>query len=293
MPADEIGGRAVDDIEYSEMDTGGGSPVEAPAPETGAVQWQPPIPPPEALRNVMVPAAGAKATLAEGQVIEANPLQEIAVRPDLMQFKRIEEAETGVNAEDRLADTADWDPYKGGNLLVWEPVDPKAYELGPGERFIVANGHHRMEFAKRKGVDTVNVQVLREADGVSAGDARAYAAEINIADGKGNIYDQAKFIRNEAAAYGADAAMERARQIGARGRKAATIGIEAEDNLFDAFTNEQISPEAAAAIATTAQAMPGSKHWGSSSPPRASPAQIRADLQLARGARRRRHRRPE
>ena len=282
MPADEIGGRAVDDIEYSEMDTGGGSPVEAPAPETGAVQWQPPIPPPEALRNVMVPAAGAKATLAEGQVIEANPLQEIAVRPDLMQFKRSEEAETGVNAEDRLADTADWDPYKGGNLLVWEPVDPKAYELGPGERFIVANGHHRMEFAKRKGVDTVNVQVLREADGVSAGDARAYAAEINIADGKGNIYDQAKFIRNEAAAYGADAAMERARQIGARGRKAATIGIEAEDNLFDAFTNEQISPEAAAAIATTAPGDAGLQALGiKQSAKGRSPAEIRADLQLA------------
>ncbi|MGE9291932.1 MAG: JAB domain-containing protein, partial [Puniceicoccales bacterium] len=272
---------AADDIEYSEFDTGGGMPVEAPAPESGAVEWTPTVRPPASLENVQVPAKGAEASMEVGTVIKANPTTEIAVRPDLMQFKRIDEGESGVNAEDKL-DAREWDPLKGGNLLVWEPMDPAAYGLANGERYIVANGHHRMEFAKRKGVDSVNIQVIREADGVSAEEARALAAEINIADGKGNIYDQAKFFREQAAAHGADEALERGREIGARGRKAAAIGIEAEDNLFEAFINEVVTPEEAAAIAGAAPRDAGLQALGISLAKKGrAPAQLGYDLQLA------------
>lgn len=178
------------------------------------------------------------------------PIKEMAVRPDLMQFKRIDDGGTGVNDADRLE--GDWDDKKAGVLLLWEPADAKAHGLKAGERYIVANGHHRMEFARRAGREGLNAQIVREADGVSAEEARRLGAEINIADGKGTIHDQAKFIRNTAATHGADAALATARSIGARGRKAATIGISASDSVYESFINERISGEQAEAIAAAA-----------------------------------------
>jgi len=64
-------------------------------------------------------------------------------------------------------------------------------------------------------------------------------AQINIADRKGTIYD----IRNTGATHGKDEALVRARSIGAKGRKAASIGVLAEDNLFNSFVNETITAE--------------------------------------------------
>lgn len=186
-----------------------------------------------------------------GVPVSQVPTAAIASRPELMQFKQMDDASTGENANDRI--TANYDPIKAGNLLLWEPTFPAEYGLQqPNERYIVANGHHRDALAKAQNVDTQNSQILRESAGYSAGDARAIAAETNIADGKGTIYDQTKFIRNEAATHGPDAALERAGQIGARGRKAATIALAAEPDLYTSFVNEQITPEAAAAIAQAA-----------------------------------------
>ena len=75
------------------------------------------------------------------------------------------------------------------------------------------------------------------------------AAEAHIADGKGTIYDTANFIRNQAAALGPDAALVRGRQIGARRRKGATITLNSAPDLDTSFIKNQISLEAAAAIA--------------------------------------------
>ena len=188
----------------------------------------------------------------------------IASRPGLMQFKKVDVAESGINLEDRIADEADWDDRKAGNLLLWQPEDPERYELdtAAGERYIVANGHHRLEFGERKGRTAFNAQIIREADGWSVLDARAYAAEINIADGKGDIYDQAKFIRNQRDAHGEDEALARARQTGARGRNATTIALEAADNLFTAFINEQINPAQTTAIAEVAPKNDGLQRIG-------------------------------
>lgn len=203
------------------------------------------------------PAAPAAAEATpEGQhdivgapVNQVSP-EEIATRPDLMQFKRIDEAASGVNAEDKLA--GKWDPLKAGNLLLWEPQDPAAHGLTGDQKYIVANGHHRFEFGQRVDTPGYNAQIVREGEGYSAGDARTLAAEINIADGKGSIYDQAKFIRNTAATHGADETLATARRIGARGRKAAAIGTQAGDSTFDAFINEQLSSEHAEQIAAAA-----------------------------------------
>jgi hypothetical protein len=192
------------------------------------------------------PTQSAPATGEVGSV----PTAQIASRPDLMQFKQMDDTATGLNSADQI--TAPYDPLKAGNLLLWEPANPVEYGLTGDEKYIVANGHHRDAAARNQNIENQNAQILRESAGYSAGDTRALAAEANIADGKGTIYDQTKFIRNEAATHGPDAALERAGQIGARGRKAATIALAAEPDLYASFVNERITPDHAAAIAGAA-----------------------------------------
>lgn len=203
------------------------------------------------------PSAEGGVTPNEVQTVPADagavvpiPSEQIASRPDLMQFKRMDDPTKGTNKADEI--TSPYDPYKAGTLLLWEPNNPKEYGLKGKEKYIVANGHHRNERAQTDGIESQHAQILREADGFSAGDARAKGAELNIADGKGTIYDAAAFIRNEAATHGADAAVARSRQIGARGRKAATIGIESGPDLYSAFVNERITPDQAATVAEAA-----------------------------------------
>lgn len=192
--------------------------------------------------------------LAAGDVRRV-PAEAIATRPDLMQFKRMDETATGINAEDKLG--GKWDDLKAGNLLLWEPADPAAHGLEDGEKYIVANGHHRFEFGERQDVPAYNAQVVREADGISAQDARSLAAEINIADGKGTIYDQVKFLRNESATHGADEAVARAGRTGIKGRQAAAIAFQAGPDLYDSFVNERVKPDQAEAIAAAAPAAGG------------------------------------
>src|SRR5205823_2464769 len=131
----------------------------------------------------------------------------------------------GTNANDKI--TAPFDRNKAGLITLWEPTNPQTYGLTPIEKYIVSNGHHRIGAAKDQNLGPdywLNSQILRESAGVSANEARTQAAWSNIADGKGTVQDQAIFIRNQTATHGSDAALERARQIGARSAKAAVIG---------------------------------------------------------------------
>lgn len=188
------------------------------------------------------------------------PAGQVVTRPDLMQFKHIDDAATGTNAQDELE--GQWDERKAGVLLLWEPSDPSAHGLADGQKFIVANGHHRYAFGTRQGVGSFNAQIVRETDGYSAEEAMILAAEINIADGKGTIYDQAKFIRNIAATRGADQALALAASIGARGKKASRIALDASNPLYDAFVNERVSPDHIAAIAEAAPGNEGAQRVG-------------------------------
>jgi histone H3/H4 len=178
------------------------------------------------------------------------PASAIATRPDLMQFKRMDDSVTGVNDADKL--TGQWDDYKAGNLLLWEPLNPAEHQLAPGKKYVVANGHHRFAFGQSQDVKSYNAQIVREADGFSPKDAARLAAEINIDDGKGTIYDQVKFIRKLMEKHGEKVELEVAQRIGSRGRAAQDIGFKASAALFDSFNNEQITPEATRAIANAA-----------------------------------------
>lgn len=187
------------------------------------------------------------------------PADQIATRPDLMQFKQMDEA-TGENAGEKLTGT--WDELKAGTLLLWEPKNPAEHGLTGNQRYIVANGHHRFAFGQREGVAAYGAQILREADGISAQDARRIAAEANIADGKGTIYDQAKFLRNSAAARSPDEEMGARSRLGARGRQGATIAFDASDDVFAAFVNERIDPRQAESIASAAPKNPAAQRIG-------------------------------
>ncbi len=177
-------------------------------------------------------------------------IDEIGVKPDLMQFKRIEEKATGTNKAEKLKGT--WDDLKGGIMLLWEPKNPAEYGLEAGQKYLVVNGHHRLQFGKEQGLKEFNAQVLREVDGYSVGDARRTGAEINITEGRGDIYDQVKFLREQAATHGKDATVGRAGSYGIKGRQASTIAFESGDSLYSAFINETITPEQAEIIARAA-----------------------------------------
>jgi len=204
--------------------------------------------------------APGETLLASPGIVTNVPMRAVAVRPALMQFKQSDDLGSGTNKHDRI-DTP-YDPLKAGVTLLWEPADPDHYGLAPGEKFIVVNGHHRDELRRRHQVEKFNAQILREANGVSVLDARRTGAEINIADGKGTIHDQANFIRDTAAVAGPNVALERARALGSRARKPANIGLAATDDLYAAFINERVSPEHAEAIALAAPLQPGLQRVG-------------------------------
>lgn len=96
--------------------------------------------------------------------------------------------ETGIGK--RLQGVETWDPYKAGVIMVWEDRQG---------RFWVADGHQRVALARRlkaKGqAPKIVGVVMREVDGVTAEDARAYAASKNIAEGTGSSLDAAKALR--------------------------------------------------------------------------------------------------
>jgi hypothetical protein len=188
----------------------------------------------------------------EGEAPQRIAAGAIATRPDLMQFKRMSDTSTGASEQHAQTIGGEWNDVFAGNLLLWEPKNPADYGLSDGQKYIVADGHGRFIKGGEQGVKAYNAQVLREADGISPQDARVIAAEKNIVQGSGTIYDQARFLRNYAATRGQDEALARGRRNGIAGRQAATIGFSASDPVFDSFVNERITPDAAEALARAA-----------------------------------------
>ena len=114
---------------------------------------------------------------------EFMPTDQIAVDPERFQFKQ------GVDSEGRqigasLSEEEFWNPKAEGVLEVWkDPADGKTY---------VVNGHNRLALAKRLGIPSVPVTPVTAT---RASSARAFGAIANIAQGQGNAFDAAKFIR--------------------------------------------------------------------------------------------------
>ncbi|HVJ23915.1 MAG TPA: hypothetical protein VM756_08265 [Burkholderiales bacterium] len=136
------------------------------------------------------PVGAVISRTAPDSLIDVDPLT-VAVDAKTFQFKGGSDAE-GVTST--LRDVERFDRRLAGVALIWERAD--------GAQFI-ADGHQRLALARRAiaaGQDPAEVRLngflLREADGVSAVDARRMAAIKNMAEGSGSPLDAAKILRD-------------------------------------------------------------------------------------------------
>lgn len=110
--------------------------------------------------------------------------------PETFQFKSGGDAK-GVT--DRLKGVKSWNPAAAGKVMVFERAD--------GQQ-VIADGHQRTGLAQRLMADghapiKLDAIVLREKDGWSARDVRAYAAIKNMHESSGNPLDMAKVMRGK------------------------------------------------------------------------------------------------
>ncbi|MDX1974494.1 MAG: hypothetical protein SFT92_02335 [Rickettsiales bacterium] len=116
--------------------------------------------------------------------------KQIKVDADTYQFRAKGDAK-GVTDAGRHQET-EWDPIIHGNpILVHQRLDGS---------FFVADGHHRVDLAKRlqtegKGPSTIAAMVLREADGYTPEDVKIIAALKNINDGHSSVVEAARVIQ--------------------------------------------------------------------------------------------------
>ena len=145
-----------------------GNPI-APPPISGAVDAQ-----------TMAPA-DLQAAEQAGLIINNFPVRDLAAKPTILQYKRGagEGGQTG-----SLKGVKVYDPLLGGVLTVWREPDT-------GQALVV-NGHNRLERAKELGVQTHPVRFIQAQ---TAEEARAIGAMMNIAEGRGTVFDAANFFR--------------------------------------------------------------------------------------------------
>lgn len=142
--------------------------------------------------------AQAAPSIVNGELTEVRP-DELAVQPDVFQFKSDIVAEGGVTA--KLVDVTEWRSERAGIAIVFE------YEDGTQA---IADGHQRVALAKRISAQTgqdirLAARVFREVDGFTPEDIRVLAALKNIAEAADGMTaamarDAAKVLRVDPAA---------------------------------------------------------------------------------------------
>lgn len=178
---------------------------------------------------------GAKGNTA----VETVPVADINVDAERFQFKSNTSKSSGVDESNKLG--GDWDPRTAGNLYLWQDKNGKIY---------VVNGHHRLELAQRNNVENINAIIDREADGVTAEQARRNGVLINIRDGQGDVRDYAAFVRSEKLSE--EEAKAQGVTARSKGRAGYTLG-KSGDTLYEAYRNEMIPESKAVIIAEIAQ----------------------------------------
>lgn len=187
-------------------------------------------------------AGGAVRSVGEGTVNRYERVRPADLNIDAARFQ----FRSNANAQGdtgRLAGVKQWDPEAAGAPLVWEDAQ--------GQKW-VADGHHRVNLAQRleaEGQDiALDVRVLREADGVSAQDARRVAAIRNIQEGNSDPVDIARLFR-EATPEQLDVLLPRLPRVGNAairdGEALATLGPDA----WDLVRAGQVAPNHAAEVA--------------------------------------------
>lgn len=152
--------------------------------------------------------------------------------PNRFQYKLVH-GSTGSSGS--LTGVQKWDANLAGVIQVWEdPANGKTY---------VINGHNRATLAKNLGAEKVTVRYL---DVANASEARATGALTNIAEGRGNALDAAKFFRDT----GINAEDLKAKGIPMK-EKIATDGIalaNLDDSLFSRVIDGDLPQERATVI---------------------------------------------
>jgi hypothetical protein len=166
------------------------------------------------------------------------PISQIGVDADRFQFKAGGDA---FGVTDRLKGVEELDPVALGRLTLWQQNDG---------RLFVADGHQRTNLVKRIAAQTgedipVDAVTWREADGVSAEDARTMAALKNMGEDSGTVLDAAKIGRHDAAAL--ERAAKRLPPQSALVRDARALA-RLSDEAFGAVYNGHIAPDVAAVI---------------------------------------------
>lgn len=203
----------------------------------------------QTIRTVSSVSLGRDVTIAT-----YTPIEKIAARPDLMQYRADADSSTGETDARKIREKFQVD--KSGVVLVWEPKDPKKYGLEGNQKYIVVNGHNRYGAATRDEAPFLVTHVIREADGVTVEEARAYGAEINIGEGNTSIEDATRFFRDYAKKHGRAAAEERAKKIGIhkssdrskQARYSSTIAFGASSGTYSAYTSGRIDSDQAYTI---------------------------------------------
>jgi hypothetical protein len=111
------------------------------------------------------------------------PFKSLKVDAERFQYKIEGVGSGGVTSQ--FADI-DYNPELAGIYYVWHDTED-------GETYVV-NGHHRYELGQRS--DYEGETAIRYIDRETAGEARAFGALINIAQGQGTALDAAKFGRD-------------------------------------------------------------------------------------------------
>ncbi len=116
--------------------------------------------------------------------------EELGVDAERFQFKS---GASSQGVTERLEGVETWDPMRAGIVLVWEDA--------AGGRWIV-DGHQRLALARRiQEADSaqrprLTGYMLREADEITASQARGIAAAKNMAEGTGTALDAARVLRD-------------------------------------------------------------------------------------------------
>lgn len=138
----------------------------------------------EPVEGETVPHAGDPRLRVPRDVYEVRPT-DMEANPQRFQYKAAEISDQASGVSDELKQIQKWDRNLAGVLLGWiDPADGKLY---------VVNGHHRLELAKRLGVDNLLVRVINVSSDKAA---RLVGALTNIAEGRGSAIDAAKVFRD-------------------------------------------------------------------------------------------------
>ncbi len=133
-----------------------------------------------------------EASSHSGQIVYFDP-ESIKTDPATYQFRSGGD-KNGVTSKGRYQ-VKQWDPILHSNpILVHERLDGSVF---------VADGHHRLELAKRtnaegNGPGKISAIVLREADGYTPEDVRVIAAYKNMQHGRADVVDSAKVFKEAA-----------------------------------------------------------------------------------------------